>query len=292
MRARIKVLTICGIILVATSLLTACEDNSANNIPDVTDVAIPVTNEAADTSLDITASKDDRSQEEDISTTNTDDSAGRANDKIKEDTSKAAGSADNGTNTQTATPENPQIAQTPAYSQTETTPNSQANTSSSGSSYEQIYNEYCQKLADYYNTAKGELQSEVSSGKSIDALATSCSNKVNRLAEISTEGVNKMADLCVKRSGSTSDYMSYGTKLESVYMDYGTKLESVYMSGAVSNQTKSVQQSLDDLGISSDISGQYSEEMNKAMDQYNKEMDKALDEYNQQVQDMLREYGF
>ena len=58
------------------------------------------------------------------------------------------------------------------------------------------------------------------------------------------------------------------------------------MSGAVSNQTKSVQQSLDDLGISSDISGQYSEEMNKAMDQYNKEMDKAMDEYNQQVQDM------
>ena len=164
-------------------------------------------------------------------------------------------------------------------------------TSSSGSSYEQIFNEYSQKLADYYNTAKGELQSEATSGKSIDVLATSCSNKVSRLAEISTEGVNKMADLCVKRGGSASEYMNYGTKLESVYMDYGTKLESVYMSGAMNSQTKAVEDTMKDLGISSDISGQYSEEMNKAMDQYNDELNKAMDDYNQQVQDMLKQYG-
>ncbi len=162
---------------------------------------------------------------------------------------------------------------------------------SSGSSYEQIFNEYSQKLADYYGTAKGELQSEASSGKSIDALATSCSNKVSRLAEISTEGVNRMADLCVKRGGSTSEYMNYGTKLERVYMDYGTKLESAYMSGAMNSQTKAVEDAMKDLGISSDISGQYSEEMNKAMDQYNDELNKAMDDYNQQVQDTLKEYG-
>lgn len=100
-----------------------------------------------------------------------------------------------------------------------------------------------------------------------------------------------MADLCVKRGGSASEYMNYGTKLEGVYMDYGTKLESVYMSGAMNNQTQSVQKALDDLGISSDISGQYSEEMNKAMDQYNDELNKAMDDYNQQVQDMLKQYG-
>ena len=163
---------------------------------------------------------------------------------------------------------------------------------SSGSSYEQIFNEYKQKLTDYYNTAKGELQSEVSSGKNIDALAASCSNKVNRLAEISTEGVNKMADLCVKRGGSDGDYVNYGTKLEGVYMDYGTKLESVYMSGAMNSQTKAVEDAMKDLGLSSNISGQYSEEMNKAMDQYNNELNKAMDDYNSQVQDMLKQYGF
>ena len=166
------------------------------------------------------------------------------------------------------------------------------NNTSSGSSYEQIFNEYTQKLADYYNTAKGELQSEASSGKSIDELATSCSNKVSRLAEISTEGVNKMADLCVKRGGSASEYMNYGTKLESVYMDYGTKLESVYMSGAMNSQTKAVEDAMKDLGLPDDISGQYGEEVNKAMEQYNDELNKAMDDYNQQMQDMLKEYGF
>ena len=100
-----------------------------------------------------------------------------------------------------------------------------------------------------------------------------------------------MADLCVKRGGSSSEYMNYGTKLESVYMDYGTKLESVYMSGAMNSQTKAVEDTMKDLGISSDISGQYSEEMNKAMDQYNNELNKAMDDYNQQVQDMLKQYG-
>lgn len=168
---------------------------------------------------------------------------------------------------------------------------SQNNSSSSGSSYEQIFNEYKKKLTDYYNTAKGELQGEASSGKSIDALATSCSNKVSRLAEISTEGVNKMADLCVKRGGSASEYMNYGTKLESVYMDYGTKLEGVYMSGAMNSQTKAVEDAMKDLGLSGDISGQYSEEVNKAMDQYNDELNKAMDDYNQQMQDMLKQYG-
>lgn len=168
---------------------------------------------------------------------------------------------------------------------------SQNNSSSSGSSYEQIFNEYKQKLTDYYNTAKGELQGEASSGKSIDDLATSCSNKVSRLAEISTEGVNKMADLCVKRGGSASEYMNYGTKLESVYMDYGTKLEGVYMSGAMNSQTKAAEDAMKDLGLSADISGQYSEEVNKAMDQYNDELNKAMDGYNQQMQDMLKQYG-
>ena len=64
------------------------------------------------------------------------------------------------------------------------------------------------------------------------------------------------------------------------------------MSGAMNNQTKAVEDAMKDLGISSDISGQYSEEMNKAMDQYNSELNKAMDDYNSQVQDMLKQYGF
>lgn len=251
MKTNIKALIVCGVILAMTLFLVACDDDSSKNAPDIGDISIPVTDE---TSLDITTTNEEVAEAADA----------KKPDAEKEDKSTETSKID---------------------------ANTQATTASSGSSYEQIYNEYCKKLADYYNTAKGELQNEASSGKSIDALATSCTNKVSRLAEISTEGVNKMADLCVKRGGSASEYMNYGTKLESVYMDYGTKLEGVYMSGAMNSQTKAVEDAMKDLGLSGDISGQYSEEVNKAMDQYNNELNKAMDDYNQQMQDMLKQYG-
>ncbi len=293
MRTKKKALIICGAIMAMTVFLTACEDESSKITPDISDISIPVTNETEDTSLDITTSSDAAAKDEDVTTSDSvKEEGGTEIAKPDVNTDKAAPAAENSTTPQTVTAETPQVTQAPPIQQPEATTNTQTAASSSGSSYEQIYNEYCQKLADYYNSAKGELQSEASSGKSIDALATSCSNKVSRLAEISTEGVNKMADLCVKRGGSAIEYMNYGTKLESVYMDYGTKLESVYMSGAMNNQTKAVEDTMKDLGISSDISGQYTEEMNKAMDQYNNELNKAMDDYNQQIQDMLNQYGF
>ena len=271
-------IALCVIVLTLGVILSACEENRTGDTSIVTENTIPVSNE--------TVEESDNKAAPDWGEKITAEGVPASENSTETAASEAKG-AENSTVSSPSTTDN---GSQPAQQPTNTT--EEKSTSSSRSSYEQIYNEYSQKLADYYNTAKGELQSEASGGKSIDALATSCSNKVSRLAEISTEGVNKMADLCVKRGGSSSEYMNYGTKLESVYMDYGTKLESVYMSGAMSNQTKSVQQTMDDLGISSDISGQYSEEMNKAMDQYNNELNKAMDDYNQQVQDMLKQYGF
>ena len=292
MKVNIKTLIVCGVILAMTLFLAACDDDSSKNAPNISDISIPVTDETAETSLDITTTNDEIVEAADAKTPDTEkEDKSTENTKTDGNTVQTTPTADNITNPQTASMEIPQVTQAPPTQQAEVPANIQATTASSGSSYEQIYNEYCQKLADYYNTAKGELQSEASSGKSIDALATSCTNKVSRLAEISTEGVNKMADLCVKRGGSASEYMNYGTKLESVYMDYGTKLEGVYMSGAMNSQTKAVEDAMKNLGLSSDISGQYSEEMNKAMDQYNDELNKAMDDYNQQMQDMLKQYG-
>ena len=292
MKTNIKALIVCGVILAMTLFLAACDDDSSKNAPDISDISIPVTDETAETSLDITTTNDEIVEAADAKTPDTEkEDKSTENTKTDGNTVQTTPTADNITNPQTASMEIPQVTQAPPTQQAEVPANTQATTASSGSSYEQIYNEYCQKLADYYNTAKGELQSEASSGKSIDALATSCTNKVSRLAEISTEGVNKMADLCVKRGGSASEYMNYGTKLESVYMDYGTKLEGVYMSGAMNSQTKAVEDAMKDLGLSGDISGQYSEEVNKAMDQYNNELNKAMDDYNQQMQDMLKQYG-
>lgn len=293
MKTNIKALIVCGVILAMTLFLAACDDDSSKNAPGISDISIPVMDETAETSLDITTTNDEIVEAADAKTPDTEkEDKSTENTKTDANPVQTTPTADNITNPQTASMEIPQVTQAPPTQQAEVPANTQATTASSGSSYEQIYNEYCQKLADYYNTAKGELQSEASSGKSIDALATSCTNKVSRLAEISTEGVNKMADLCVKRGGSASEYMNYGTKLESVYMDYGTKLEGVYMSGAMNSQTKAVEDAMKDLGLSGDISGQYSEEMNKAMDQYNDELNKAMDDYNQQMQDMLKEYGF
>ena len=292
MKVNIKTLIVCGVILAMTLFLAACDDDSSKNAPNISDISIPVTDETAETSLDITTTNDEIVEAADAKTPDTEkEDKSTENTKTDGNTVQTTPTADNITNPQTASMEIPQVTQAPPTQQAEVPANIQATTASSGSSYEQIYNEYCQKLADYYNTAKGELQSEASSGKSIDALATSCTNKVSRLAEISTEGVNKMADLCVKRGGSASEYMNYGTKLESVYMDYGTKLEEVYMSGAMNSQTKAVEDAMKDLGLSADISGQYSEEVNKAMDQYNDELNKAMDDYNQQMQDMLKQYG-
>lgn len=199
MRTKKKALIICGAILAMTVFLTACEDESSKITPYISDISIPVTNETEDTSLDITTSSDEAAKDEDVTTSDSIKEEGNTETtKSDVNTDKAAPAEGNSTNPQTVATETPQVTQAPVQ-QAETTANTQTTASSSGSSYEQIYNEYCQKLADYYNTAKGELQSEASSGKSIDALATSCSNKVSRLAEISTEGVNKMADLCVKR---------------------------------------------------------------------------------------------
>ena len=303
MKTNIKAIIVCGVILAMTLFLAACDDDSSKNAPDFSDISIPVTDETEKTSLDITTTNDEEAEAAEAEAADAEAAEDRTLDTEKEDKSTETPKTDTNTvqttptagsitNPQTDTAEIPQVTQAPPTQQAEVPANTQATTASSGSSYEQIYNEYCQKLADYYNTAKGELQSEASSGKSIDELATSCSNKVSRLAEISTEGVNKMADLCVKRGGSASEYMNYGTKLESVYMDYGTKLEGVYMSGTMNSQTKAVEDAMKDLGLSGDISGQYSEEMNKAMDQYNDELNKAMDDYNQQMQDMLKEYGF
>ena len=292
MKTNIKAIIVCGVILAMTLFLAACDDDSSKNAPDISDISIPVMDETAETSLDITTTNDEIVEAADAKTPDTEkEDKSTENTKTDGNTVQTTPTADNITNPQTASMEIPQVTQAPPTQQAEVPANTQATTASSGSSYEQIYNEYYQKLADYYNTAKGELQSEASSGKSIDALATSCTNKVSRLAEISTEGVNKMADLCVKRGGSASEYMNYGTKLESVYMDYGTKLEGVYMSGAMNSQTKAVEDAMKDLGLSGDTSGQYSEEMNKAMDQYNDELNKAMDDYNQQMQDMLKQYG-
>ena len=289
MKTNIKALIVCGVILAMTLFLAACDDDSSKNAPDISDISIPVTDE---TSLNITTTNEEVAEAADTKTPDTEkEDKSTETSKTDANTVQTKPTADNITNPQTASMEIPQVTQAPPTQQAEVSANTQATTGSSGSSYEQIYNEYCQKLADYYNTAKGELQSEASSGKSIDALATSCTNKVSGLAEISTEGVNKMADLCVKRGGSASEYMNYGTKLESVYMDYGTKLEGVYMSGAMNSQTKAVEDAMKDLGLSGGISGQYSEETNKAMDQYNDELNKAMDDYNQQMQDMLKQYG-
>ena len=288
-------IAVCVIVLALGVILSACEENKTGDATIVTENSIPVTNE-------VVSESDDKAEidwgEKTTAENTMEPEEGSENNaselKVGENTPTAQAFAA-GKDTQPAAQESaqlPQITTTQTNQQQIANSTEEKSTSSPGSSYEQIYNEYSQKLADYYNTAKGELQSEASSGKSIDALATSCSNKVSRLAEISTEGVNKMADLCVKRGGSASEYMNYGTKLEGVYMDYGTKLESVYMSGAMNSQTKAVEDTMKDLGISSDISGQYSEEMNKAMNQYNNELNKAMDDYNQQVQDMLKEYGF
>lgn len=117
---------------------------------------------------------------------------------------------------------------------TTTTAPTTTNTSSK-TTYEDIYNEYTQKLQDATPGLIGEYNQEAAANTDgVTGLATICDKKISKLASISTEGTEKMAQLMyTSGSGSYQDYEDWATKLNDVYITEAQKITDAYMDSAI-----------------------------------------------------------
>lgn len=105
-------------------------------------------------------------------------------------------------------------------------------TTSNAKGYQEIYDEYAQKIKDATPRLINEYNSEAAGNTNgIMGLAEIHNNKLGELAAISTEGVEKMASyMYTNGGGNYAEYQEWSTKLYSLYLDEGAKITNAYMS--------------------------------------------------------------
>lgn len=123
----------------------------------------------------------------------------------------------------------PSEVETTASTEPETT---EAVTEAAGT-YQDILDEYSQKLKDAtpgiveeYNTEAEALDGDLT------ALADLSTKKVEKLAEISVEGTEKMAELKLKNGDTDEVYNEWAEKLNAVYQDQAQQITDAYMDSA------------------------------------------------------------
>ena len=101
-------------------------------------------------------------------------------------------------------------------------------------SYEDILNEYSEKLRNATPKLIEEYNEEAKNNKSgLTGLAAICNEKVSELAEISVEGIQEMAKLHLEKgSGSYDEYSEWSDKLQKVYSEEAAKIQDAYMKSA------------------------------------------------------------
>lgn len=106
---------------------------------------------------------------------------------------------------------------------------------SSSSDYQDIYNEYEQKIRAATPALINEYNAEAAQNTSgLNGLAAIHNAKLSKLADIEAEGVQKMADYCLnKGSGKYSEYSQWVDKLYKVYDEEGSKITDVYMNSTM-----------------------------------------------------------
>lgn len=131
----------------------------------------------------------------------------------------------------TVTKKSPDTSTTTTTAPTTTT----TTNTSSETTYEDIYNEYAQKLQDATPGLIDEYNQEAAANtEGVTGLATICDKKISKLAAISTEGTEKMAQLMyTSGSGSYQDYEDWAMKLSDVYMTEAQKITDAYMNSAM-----------------------------------------------------------
>jgi len=105
----------------------------------------------------------------------------------------------------------------------------------SETTYEDIYNEYTQKLQDATPGLIDEYNQEAAANTDgMTGLATICNKKISELAKINTEGTKKMAQLMyTSGNGSYQDYEDWAMKLSDVYTTEAQKITDAYTSSAM-----------------------------------------------------------
>jgi len=141
----------------------------------------------------------------------------------------ACGRSGSSDQSSSATSEEDSSSSTTASTTTATT-----NTDSE-TTYEDIYNEYTQKLQDATPGLIDEYNQEAAANTDgMTGLATICNKKISELAKINTEGTKKMAQLMyTSGNGSYQDYEDWAMKLSDVYTTEAQKITDAYTSSAM-----------------------------------------------------------
>ena len=94
------------------------------------------------------------------------------------------------------------------------------------SSYEEVCNDYSDRLNKAYAKFEKELKDEVAAGKDTNELVKSSKEMLKQMSDISQEGIGTMS----KMSGidpTLGDYSTYSGRLNSLYMAYEQNLNSI-----------------------------------------------------------------
>ena len=93
------------------------------------------------------------------------------------------------------------------------------------SGYQEIYNEYSQKVKDLAPQLRDELAAEME-GLSQEEAAALCEEKVQALAAITNEGIEKM-DAYLEEHGNQNTYTEWSTKLYDDYINQSDMIREV-----------------------------------------------------------------
>ncbi len=102
-----------------------------------------------------------------------------------------------------------------------------------GNSYEDIYNEYVEKMNEKLPSLVREYKSDAAGISDITKLADICNEKVGKLADICNEGVGEMADLMYENNDSYSTYEKWATKLMDEYTEIANEIFDAYLDSAM-----------------------------------------------------------
>ena len=97
-----------------------------------------------------------------------------------------------------------------------------------GQTYEDVLNEYTQKIQESAPTLVEEFKTETSGITDITKLAEISNQKIQKLAEISTKGIGKMAEIKIKNNDDNGVYEEWAKKLTDIYESEAKKVTDEY----------------------------------------------------------------
>lgn len=138
-----------------------------------------------------------------------------------------------------STESNSSSAESDASSTESNSSSTKNDTSSADSTYQELLDEYTQKLEDAAPSLADEFNAEAKEKTGdIDSLAKISANKTEQLAVICTEGTEKMAELMTKNGDDYETYEEWAKKLNDIYMEQAQIITNAYMDFSTGSETK------------------------------------------------------